>query len=582
MTKTVISMLKGIASEAKSSKRKAFSLLNLALFFILISGFLIRINGIGFGLPQIFHPDEPSLVNRAFKMVSSGDLNPRFFNYPTFLIYIDFFFFNIESMFLNEPSQSLHYLTARFFVACLGTATIYITFLISKKLYNKKVGVISSFFLAFMPLAVQDSHYATVDVPVTFFIALAFYSILYVAEYGKMKYYLISGFLIGLAASIKYNGGLLVIPLLAAVLIENYKQSGKNHMPKSETENFSWKEEMFLNDINKLFYAGIMSLSGFLLTSPYIILDFNSFLRDLTFEMNHMKIGHGVSFLDTSPAFVYHITNSLKKGMTVPLEAISILGVTYIILKIIFSIKSINQSNHGSFSEDVSKKELFSGIMLMSWILPYYLIIGSWEVKFVRYVIPILPLLSICAAYFIYKFSSWSCEELQKRGSIFSKVRTFDAILIVSVFLLMVSPIQASITLDQTFYIHDTRETSFDWIDQNLPPNSLIIREQYTPQIELLNKFKVIYKGNSLFRTNLTELSGSDYLIISSSMYRRYYNHPENSKQELAFYRGLDKNFQLVKEFKPEETSKGPVIKIYSLKPEKSKPNSVRVRNEIT
>ncbi|MFT7695823.1 MAG: hypothetical protein ACI8P2_004459, partial [Candidatus Latescibacterota bacterium] len=60
----------------------------LALSVILLLGLWLRLWGLDFGLPNIYcRPDETILVHRALA-IASGDLNPHFFNYPSFQFYL--------------------------------------------------------------------------------------------------------------------------------------------------------------------------------------------------------------------------------------------------------------------------------------------------------------------------------------------------------------------------------------------------------------------------------------------------------------------------------------------------------------
>lgn len=58
----------------------------IVLVIVIGAGFWVT--GIGHGFPSIQHPDEKHLVERAMIM-SGDDLNPPFFAYPTFLIYVN-------------------------------------------------------------------------------------------------------------------------------------------------------------------------------------------------------------------------------------------------------------------------------------------------------------------------------------------------------------------------------------------------------------------------------------------------------------------------------------------------------------
>ncbi|HID43227.1 MAG TPA: phospholipid carrier-dependent glycosyltransferase [Archaeoglobaceae archaeon] len=107
---------------------------------ITILGFIFRIAGINFGLPQVFHPDEPFIVERANTMALTGDMNPHFFIYPSLLIYIYCLLFKIEHILLDEVTRSIIYVTARSFNALLGALMVPLTYMLGSKLYSKKLG----------------------------------------------------------------------------------------------------------------------------------------------------------------------------------------------------------------------------------------------------------------------------------------------------------------------------------------------------------------------------------------------------------------------------------------------------------
>jgi len=49
----------------------------------------LRIWGINFGLPYLYHPDEPVGVRIAQRMFKTGDLNPHFYHWPSLTFYIN-------------------------------------------------------------------------------------------------------------------------------------------------------------------------------------------------------------------------------------------------------------------------------------------------------------------------------------------------------------------------------------------------------------------------------------------------------------------------------------------------------------
>jgi 4-amino-4-deoxy-L-arabinose transferase-like glycosyltransferase len=57
--------------------RKPF-VVNICLFIILLLATSIRLLGIQYGLPYTFHTDEPTIVDRALRILRTGDYNPHF------------------------------------------------------------------------------------------------------------------------------------------------------------------------------------------------------------------------------------------------------------------------------------------------------------------------------------------------------------------------------------------------------------------------------------------------------------------------------------------------------------------------
>ena len=52
------------------------------LCLILLVAALLRIDGVGFGLPALNDPDEPLFMSTALEMLSGPTLNPGWFGHP--------------------------------------------------------------------------------------------------------------------------------------------------------------------------------------------------------------------------------------------------------------------------------------------------------------------------------------------------------------------------------------------------------------------------------------------------------------------------------------------------------------------
>ena len=233
------------------------------LIIILAVGFLIRFNGLffGFPMPQIAHPDEPHLVNRALNIIKTGNLNPNFFNYPSLMIYIlSIFYFIIikfSEIFSVHIDFRTFYITGRFITLLFSMGTIFINYKIIKLFFNRITAVIGTIFVTFSFLHVSNSFLITVDSPMAFWVILSFYfSALIYSGKISLKYYILNGIFIGLAVGTKYTAFISFFPFVFA--------------------HFHQKKYSFKDILEKKFViAALIVPIVFILTTPFSLLNFN-------------------------------------------------------------------------------------------------------------------------------------------------------------------------------------------------------------------------------------------------------------------------------------------------------------------
>lgn len=202
---------------------------------ILLLAFFIRIVGLVPG-HNPNHPDEPMSYSSALEMFENNDLNPRRFDYPagvpllhyalykTFILPVVFFsqyalhpralvsMMIHSDTFIREHTNAIfgksgiHALFwSRAITALLGVASVYLVYVVGKKLHNPVTGIAASFFLAVNYRHVLSSHLALSDIPNSFFALLAFWACLLLLEKNTRSRYLLCGFFIGLSVSMKYQ-----------------------------------------------------------------------------------------------------------------------------------------------------------------------------------------------------------------------------------------------------------------------------------------------------------------------------------------------------------------------------------------
>ena len=431
-------------------------------------------------------------------------MNPHFFFYPTFYLYILFlvyglyylifritgFFSSINdfiALFILNPSP-LH-IISRSISAASGILSIYLLYLLSKKLYSKEAGLVSSLILSLTYLHAKDSHFGTTDVPLTFLILLSYLFISDILLSGKN--YILAGLLSGLSASIKYNGSILAIAILTAHLLHK-KDSEKNLRKKIFDKN--------------IFLSAIAMILSFILTSPYVVLDNKAFLKSIKFITK--AVGRGIG-MNLDIGWLFYLKFTLRYGIGIPFLLISIIGIIYLI--------------YSHRKED---------ILVLSFPLAYFIFIGNSYGVFSRYMIPLLPFLALFAGIVINKFIS----SLKFLRNYIPEVPILISLII------LIPSIYNLINFSKILSMEDTRNLAANWVKKNIPSGSRIYihgHEEYEipplpidsenikKELEFFNEFKWkdremilrIQGINSLIKKKVLPLQPNFHIIRGESEY---------------------------------------------------------------
>ncbi len=257
------------------------------LFFIVLFALLLRLVGIQHGFPFIFHPDEPTIVRSALGV--RFDLNPAHFDWPHLYIYANYFVYIIFAKFRDlavlaglKPLLSswlpilwnddlIFYLLTRIFSAVLSALTVIPIYKAGKNLFGEKVGLLSALTFTILPFSVWHAHYALPDMPMVFLLAWAMYFSTKIFTDGTPASFSTSGLFAGLSASSKYNGGLSAVTVPWALLLRFI--ASKLKLINEKVQLFS------TTNILNVIIAAFCAVFGFVLGTPYAVLDYETFTR---------------------------------------------------------------------------------------------------------------------------------------------------------------------------------------------------------------------------------------------------------------------------------------------------------------
>ncbi|MGI9235085.1 MAG: glycosyltransferase family 39 protein [Woeseiaceae bacterium] len=200
-----------------------------ALLAILGIAFVLRVWGIGFGLPYDFTPDELHEIVRALKLGAgeySWSAGKGGLYYFLFLEYgVLYVYWWITGVVSNPTDFALHYLqdpsafylAGRITVALMGTATCLVVYHLGRRLYDWKVGLAAAFIGATAHYHGLWSHYINVDIGMTLAVFASFLAYTEYERNQRRRWLVGAGALAGIAFAFKLPGAIALLPLLLAI-----------------------------------------------------------------------------------------------------------------------------------------------------------------------------------------------------------------------------------------------------------------------------------------------------------------------------------------------------------------------------
>ena len=394
----------------------------LALVFLLAAG--LRLAGVGYGLPPGFNADEPHHVNVAVSF-GRGTLNPGVFKYPTLWMYTLFaeygVYFLLWSGFgLARTAQDFgtlfvwhpggFYLLARLLSVLFSLLGVLFAARAAQKLFGGRAGLWAAALLAVSPTLVVSAHAAKPDSMMFCLAALAWLFAVRHFQDGKSKDMLLCGACAGLAASTQYTAAPLLILLPVAAWAR------------------SLKKEPF--PIALVAWALLAALAAFFIASPFILLDWRSFLRDVLDQRG--VVGSG------APAGLVVLKNALTFAGHWAVGGLLLLAGAFLLLR----------------------KDRPRAVLLLLPPAAFLVLLalsqeGAWQ----RYQLAVFPAYAAAAAFLLESLAA------AKPAPILLAVLLLPGAL-------------SSLAFDRELLLPDTRTLAAAWLEANLPEGTRILSDQ--------------------------------------------------------------------------------------------------------
>jgi hypothetical protein len=444
-----------------------------------------------------------------------------------------------------------------------------------------RVGLVAAAFLTFNLYHVEFSRYVKVHVPAALFVIVTLWLAWRVyADKGRWRDYILAGVASGLGAATIYHAGLVLLSVFVAHVLR-WRDASKD---TSEVRLFGPKP----------FGTALASFVAFVFGTPFALLDWPTFIGDLT---NTASSWHSGGFWERGTFYPF---TSLLETIGHPLGALALLGLGYALLR------------RRRADLIILSQPLFLGgaLMLFATKEPQHMLIA-------------FPALAVLSASLLVDLVDWLVRP---------RVGRAVALTVMTVLLLIV-PVIHTFQQGYRLTLPDTRTSAKDWVEENIPPGSKIVMDSgkyylsaFGPPLRLSRWTleQLVARGESVEGEFLAEREGTrrvgyrreseffeqqlqfiddesgydvvqilhdigspeadvltldeylamdiQYAIVNDRLQQDYFidgeasaYYPDKAARYRDFYRALASRATLLKEFSPSDRVVGPTLRIYKL-----------------
>ncbi len=487
--------------------------------------------GLSWGLPGLGEEATPLRKSIEFWGASSGSftLNPRFYNYPHLSFYVQWVVQAVMYLVgiaggawsgLNEFRAALvadlpqFVMAARWTTAVIAAATVYPVWRIGRRLGGAGGGMAAAVLLAANPVFAAQARFIGTDIPLAFAGSMALACILDTLDHGPgpfngdpARYRARLGSIrraavwVGLAASCKYPGAWLMVPLAASLAV-------------TKSSRRDWGQAL------------LFAFLAFAATSPFVIFDLPDAVSAVAFERHHMSTGHfGTS---RELALIRYVTDVLPRAFAWP-------GLVAVLAALVFLLV------RGGRAARITVLFALTGLLF----------IGSWRVSADRYILLVLPVLvalvgglfgrarpaPVLGVGLALLMALPSAGRLWREGEWRSLPTTQSA---ASAWAIENIP-RGALTAAERYSI----ESAADSLTLFLIPFDSVHPHLYDPAY------------------SLPYYAPFEYVVLSGAQYNRYLDQPREYPAQAAFYDGIARDFDEVAGFESGSGLTGSPIRIF-------------------
>jgi 4-amino-4-deoxy-L-arabinose transferase-like glycosyltransferase len=497
--------------------------------------------GVRGDLPWAYASDEGQSAVIAIRMATEGDPNPRWFGHPG-----STYFYPLAAAFrianavdaggsplAHDPGLAAriggdpgrYFVLGRLITIAYAVAALPLLFAIGRRAWDDATALAGTWLGLLSPMALEHAQMMRTDAAGLFFGLLALWLVLRVLDAPTLRAHVLAGLAIGAAVGTRYFLATLAPVLLLADVVLWWRATG---------------DVAERGRLVRAALAGLVCVAlGFVLTTPYFLLDLGTVLKNLTHEVRSEHLGaDGFGFLGN---LGWYATSALPATMSGGRVALALAVVEVV---------------RAAWRRDVRV------LLVVLAIATFVIAISTASLHWQRWLIQVLPLFALLAAGALL-----AAVRLVSRGLRLGATAT-AAIAVLAVALLTAAPALAYARFALAQGQPSTRIGAREWMIANLPAGSRIASDFYAAPLHD-SPLHADYEFSLAAEHTLEdyEEAGYDYLVVSDAIYGRYQREPRRYPDEVAFYTKLLRDGRMVMRFTPREFARGPVITVYAIGP---------------
>jgi 4-amino-4-deoxy-L-arabinose transferase-like glycosyltransferase len=414
------------------------------LGLILIAALALRLQGLNFGLPGLYDPDEPIFMLCALKLLRDHTLNPGWFGHPgsttiyvmavvqaaTFVIGHILGYFPTQAAFVDAvyADPGLIFLPGRLFFACCGVACVALTYFIGRRAFDRATGLVAAALLAVNAVHVQWSQVIRTDVHASVFMLGAIWFAIGIVQRGRVRDYAGAAVMVGLACATKWPAATVICAVIGAAVVRIVADPANSRRHAS----------LLASSVG-------LAIVSTVIASPYLLLDVATVAANVGGEAQSGHLGA------TGGGFGHNVIWYIAT----PVEgSFGLIGLVMIAIGIVAAL---------------AKNRAAIATVLLPFAI-FLVVISAQDQIWARWIVPILPLFAILAALGVVTVSRRLVQSLPRRRGRAAVVALCVAVLFPMVWA------QAQAAAERGT---DTRTLAAQWVIANVPHGETVAVEHF-------------------------------------------------------------------------------------------------------